>query len=1122
MNPHSSPTPDSEPSVSPAERIYLAFAEASEGRAPAEVEAAFEALCVAHPEQAAELRRLRRLEASVQKLLDGGRSFFRADASGAPAVARKAEGFARSFEPGQAIGDFELVRFLGHGGMGQVWEARQLSMRRNVALKFLLPGRADERTIALFEREARAGGRANHPNLVRTLARGQSDGIEWIAQELVEGSFSLRDAIERFRREPETPRDYYTRCATLVQGIALGLQAAHEAGVVHRDLKPQNILIDARDTARVADFGLARVEGDTVLSKSGDIAGTYHYMSPEQVSGARSKVDARTDIFSLGVVLYELLTLQRPFSGDTTQQVTAQVTSFDPPEPSVLRAQCPRDLSVITLKALQKRQAARYATMQELADDLGRFLRHEPIRAKPSSRLESARKWVQRNPAPSVGMGVGAAALVVISGVAFYAIDQAGRAERGESAAKDNLELAERNAAEAAQSATQAQRARDEALATANDVLALSAQKDHDDLVAEASALWPASSTMVPRYEEWLRKARELVSGRPADTARGLKKRPSLAEHKARLEELRKDALPLTEEQVRADRESHPKFAEWSRKSAELLWVSRMLGLEPWPSESDVEAGLAQESLPADADALNALAWSLVDPRQPALGQELRAMLLARRALAATAANKRAGIRDTYAWALYRNGRLDEALAEMKTALAEPGGEALKPSANDLQKSVKVWQGDKSGKLRQERDALAVEVASLSERIQERRTYDYTDPDKLWWDRQLRKLVESIEQFADPRSGLLHDVVAEPFGWGVAKRHVFAQSVRERTVTGPEAQRRWREALEAIAKSERYRDAVFPGGKSLAPQEGLLPLGADPQSGLWEFWHVASGEEPRRAQDGSLVRKESGAHELVESAAAGTGIVLVLIPGGSFWMGAQKIDPNGRNFDANADSDEAPVHRVTLSPYFLSKYELTQGQWARFTGGNPAIYQSGFNGTLGPTNPVEHVDWWTSDRVTRELGLELPTEAQWEFACRAGTDSVWWSGNAKESLAQRANLADQTYVSFGGWEESAAWWPAFKDGYAIHAPAGRTQPNAFGLHDMCGNVWEWCFDKYTDYPSADAQDPRRNPEGGTDRVNRGGAFFQAASEGRSANRGASSPDYRNDPVGLRAARSVQP
>jgi serine/threonine protein kinase/formylglycine-generating enzyme required for sulfatase activity len=1116
-------------SLGVAERVYLEFAEAAEGLGAVEREASFEALCAAHPEHAAELRRLRKLEGDVGRLLDGGRSFFRAEASGAPAVARKAEGFARSFEPGQSIGDFKLVRFLGHGGMGQVWEAEQLSMRRSVALKLLLPGRCDERTIALFEREARAGGRANHPNLVRTLARGTTDGIEWIAQELVEGSFSLREAIERLRRESAAPKDYYLRCAKLVQGIAEGLQAAHEAGVIHRDLKPQNILIDSRDTPRVADFGLARVEGDTVLSKSGDIGGTYQYMSPEQVSGARSQIDHRTDVFSLGVVLYELLTLQRPFSGDTTQQIASQIAAFDPPEPSKLRAQCPRELSVITLKAMQKRSAARYATMRELAEDLGRFLRNEPILAKPATRLESARKWVQRNPAPSVGMGVGAAALAVISGVAIYAVDQAEqrreealRAERGEAAAKENLELAQRNASEASRNAADAQLARDEALATANDVLALSAQKECDDLTAEVAQLWPANDTMIQRYEEWLRRTRELVDGRPADPSRDIRRRPSLVEHKAKLAALRLDAMPLTDEQRQAERTSHPKFKDWTERSAQARWMSRMLGLEPWPTPAETEAEISAINLPTKAEELNALAWTLVDPKQPAFGSEAVALLLASRALEAATESTRVGIRDTYAWALYRNGKLDEAQLQMKLALAEPGGDALRMSARDLDNSVKLWRSDRLLKTRAGYDELVAQVASLAAQLEERRTYQYVDADKVWWDRQLLKLIDSIEALSNPMSSPLGDIVAERFGWGIPKRLAFARSVRERTVTSPEAKRRWDEALQAIAQSERYRDSLFPGGKPLTPQEGLLPLGADPQSGLWEFWHVQSGDEPPRGEDGKFLRQESGAHRLVEANDSGTGIVLVLLPGGTFWMGAQATDPKGQNYDPEAASDEGPVHRVTLSPYFMAKYELTQGQWARFTGVNPAYYKSGFNGTIGPTNPVEQVDWFGCDRVMRELGLELPSEAQWEFACRAGSQTPWSSGDKKESLLGMANLADRTYVQVGGYADIAAWWPEFNDGHPIHAPAGRMKPNAFGIHDMQGNVWEWCFDEYIEYPSAELRDPRVDVGTGVDRVNRGGAFFQGSSDCRSANRGGSTPDYKNDPVGMRAARAVQP
>jgi formylglycine-generating enzyme required for sulfatase activity len=221
------------------------------------------------------------------------------------------------------------------------------------------------------------------------------------------------------------------------------------------------------------------------------------------------------------------------------------------------------------------------------------------------------------------------------------------------------------------------------------------------------------------------------------------------------------------------------------------------------------------------------------------------------------------------------------------------------------------------------------------------------------------------------------------------------------------------------------------------------------------------------------------------------------------------------------------VHRVALSPYFLSKYELTQGQWSRFTGLNPSYYKSGFNGTVGITNPVEQVDWPTCKRLTRGLGLELPSEAQWEFGARGGTSSVWWTGSAKESLANKVNLADQSYVAVGGPASQAAWWPEFKDGFPVHAPVGRLAANDFGLHEVCGNVWEWCFDAYEDYPeggdaSSATRDPRVDGDGLATRVNRGGSFRNAATDARSANRNISTPSYQFNFLGVRPSRAVTP
>jgi formylglycine-generating enzyme required for sulfatase activity len=283
---------------------------------------------------------------------------------------------------------------------------------------------------------------------------------------------------------------------------------------------------------------------------------------------------------------------------------------------------------------------------------------------------------------------------------------------------------------------------------------------------------------------------------------------------------------------------------------------------------------------------------------------------------------------------------------------------------------------------------------------------------------------------------------------------------------------------------------------------------------------VQSGDEPERDKDGDFKRQKSGAHKLVEKGENGTGIVLVLIPGGTFWMGAQKTDPNGQNYDPEAKADET-VHKVSLSPYFLSKYELTQGQWSRFTGLNPSGYKSGFNGTVGITNPVEQVDWAACEKVTRGLGLELPSEAQWEFGARGGTSSTWWTGNAKESLADKVNLADQSYVAAGGPPGLAAWWPQFKDGHPVHAPVGRFAANAYGLHEVCGNVWEWCFDAYADYPSEETRDPRLDGDRLASRVSRGGGFSLAATDARSAYRYAITPAFQGHSLGVRPSRALR-
>ncbi|HZL98775.1 MAG TPA: serine/threonine-protein kinase, partial [Planctomycetota bacterium] len=317
---------------------------------------------------------------------------------------------------GTRLGEFTLLRRLGRGAQGEVFEARQESLGRLVALKVLPPylTLGPER-VQRFRREAEAGGRLDHPNTVGVHSVGEFEGYHYIVQELVAGGRTLADRIAEARREAELPRDWCEQTVRLFVQVADAVQAAHEAGIVHRDLKPGNILLTEDGQPKVADFGLAMVQDDLHRSRSGELIGTPFYMSPEQAIGERTGLDPRTDVFSLGATLYEALTLQRPFEGDTREKVMALILLQDPRDPRKLRASIPRDLAVICLKALEKRRERRYQTAGQLADELRRFLRHEPILARPPGLLLSAGKWLRRHPVPA-GF---AAAFVIVAAMAL-------------------------------------------------------------------------------------------------------------------------------------------------------------------------------------------------------------------------------------------------------------------------------------------------------------------------------------------------------------------------------------------------------------------------------------------------------------------------------------------------------------------------------------------------------------------------------------------------------------------------------------------------------------------------------------------------------------------------------
>jgi eukaryotic-like serine/threonine-protein kinase len=311
------------------------------------------------------------------------------------------------------FGGFEILREIGRGGMGVVYLARQEGLNRLACVKVLLSGpHAGEAEVRRFQREAEAAAALPHPNIVAIYEVGRCDGQHYLAMEYVEGR-TLGELV----RDGPLPSD---RAAGYVRTIAEALDHAHRRGILHRDLKPSNVMVDADGRPRVTDFGLARRldlgAGETQASA---IVGTPAYMSPEQAAGGRGGVGPASDVYSLGAVLYELVTGRPPFQGETPLDTLLQVRGTEPLRPGLLNPKVPPDLETVCLKCLEKDPVRRYATASDLADELGRFLDRRPIRARRAGVLRQATRWCRRHPAPAALVATVLASALVAAGLAF-------------------------------------------------------------------------------------------------------------------------------------------------------------------------------------------------------------------------------------------------------------------------------------------------------------------------------------------------------------------------------------------------------------------------------------------------------------------------------------------------------------------------------------------------------------------------------------------------------------------------------------------------------------------------------------------------------------------------------
>ena len=923
--------------------------------------------------------------------------------------------------PGSGL-DIELGEAIGKGGMGVVHKAWQKSIQRDIAVKRLNAEKVGPEGFRSFVEEATVAGYLDHPNIVPVHFLAMGDfGEPLIAMKLVNGvswKQLLQPATEQERRRAAAmSRDDHLR---ILLNLCNAVSYAHSKGIIHCDLKPDNVMIGDFGEVLLMDWGVAidvepDAEGPRRARPRNEVTaafGTPCYMAPELAEGRAEQLGRWTDVYLLGAVLHELLVGEPPHRADGFLQVLLKASQSKEPR---FEAQVPLELQEICRAAMARDPAQRPPSVESFRQRLTAFLDHE------ESLQVSAR-------------------------------------------AGDMLRRCEQTLETGAAALPEAMRSR---------------------LYAD---FWEASTGFRQAYMLWSGNSEAVrgeVTARLAFATAAISC-GDLGVAEAQLNGLELEspsAVSVGEALGRARSEQ-----QRSRKAAKRLRAT-----------VTIATAVVLLVCLVGFIAVNQARESEKRQRQTAEAQRGVARTRQREAERARAAERTQRQR-AEAQSELASARLKDVtrLADVKLAadlLAEE--RSLWPASSARVEAMGTWL-DEARRMLERRGGHEQSAARYQERLKATRPTVQEAPELHW---KLGVLKELLGDLAQIRS----------LTAAVEARRERARSLYRRSV---ETHRElWDRAIETIrdrSVSPSYR------GFRLAPIEGLVPLGTDPQSKLQEFALLETGAVPKRDAEGRLLTD-------ADSAA-----ILILLPAGQFDMGSTKEDRK----------NEQPVHRVGFAqPFLIGKHEVTQGQWLRTMGSNPSRFKPGVGKGTTLEHPVENVSWNESRLMARRFGCGLPSESQWEYACRAGTTTSWWTGDERRSLQGAANLADLSFAAVDAQRNAEDW----NDGHSTHAPVGMFRANPFGLHDISGNLWEWCEDGYLERYQAKyvlLQDGRQvvvgvtpeplsqglprgagSPDG---HVRRGGSWCDSARFLRAAYRDGYESDFRLYNLGLRLARSVTP